>query len=41
MIVITTLLLSLIGQLPDNRELGEGNQTVDANRILIFAFGIS
>ena len=41
MFVITTLLICLFGQLPDNRELGEGNQPVDANRNLIFVFVIS
>ena len=33
MIVITTLLICLVGQLPDNRELGEGNQPVDVEKI--------
>ena len=33
MSIFTALLLCLIGQLPDNRELGEGNQSVDVNQI--------
>lgn len=33
MFAVTTLFLTLIGQLPDNRELGEGNQPVDVKQI--------